>query len=91
MLANICGGSRSCISPEDGGIECESTTDIKDAYLAKGTDQVVFFHLEANTIEITHGYVDITSVNPPPVGMEWDPLGEKPKAVNPGSNKYIEN
>jgi len=46
-----------------------------DTYLAKRTDQVVFFHLEANTIEITHGYVDITGMDPPFMGMKRDPLG----------------
>ena len=53
--------------------------DFMDAYLAKGTNQVVFFHLEANTIEITHGYVDVTGMNPPFVGMKWSPLREEPR------------
>jgi hypothetical protein len=79
VLANVCGGSQSCITPEDEIIECKSMADNMDACLAKGTDQVVFFHLEANTIEITHGYADITGMNPPFVGMEWGPFREKPR------------
>lgn len=89
VLANICGGSRSCTVPKDEGIECESTADTMDAYFAKRADHVIFFHLKANTVEITHGYVDITSMNPPFVGMERDPFWKKPKAVDAGSNKYL--
>ena len=59
-----------------------------DAYFTKGTDQIVFFHLEANTIKITHGYIDIAGVNPPPGWMEWNTFGEKPKTINSRTIDY---
>lgn len=77
--ANLCGGSRLCIAPENESIKYKCMADVTNAYLTKGTDQVVFFHLEANTIEVTHGYADITSMNPPFVGMERHPLREEPE------------
>lgn len=52
--------------------------DRDDPYLSESENQVVLWRFKLDAVQVTHRNVDGTDMNPPSVGMERQPLRQKP-------------
>ena len=51
-------------------------------YLTKSENKIILFHFVADAIEIGHGYIDSSGMNPPSVWMKGKPIREDPMQSN---------
>ena len=66
----------------------------QNTHLSEREDEVRLLHFETDAEEVAHGNVHIPSVNPPSMGMNWDPIRKEPakdeyrEEFDPGRGGY---